>query len=548
METTDRLPPHSIEAEQGVLGCLLLDPERALNAAAERLRAGRTYFYDLRHQTIFNALMDLHEAQKGIDLVTVSQHLKDRHQLEEVGGTAYLASLPDCVPSAANLAHYLDHVWNKYTLRRMIALCTNAVGRAYDYQGEAKKMIDELESEVSGLTEEQSAEIKEKSIKEIVLGVVDDMQENHYTRGSTQLRGLPTGPPGNYLDKVIRGIGPQQYMVLAGRPGDGKTSKAMNIVEYLVYDYVWREPTGKKLTADNGDEYPETIERRGIPVAVFSIEMDAQSLGYRLVFGRAGVDTAEYYQGFAKKTDDPSLVAATRELVAGRLWVDDAPGQSIGQIAAKARRMAKQYGIKLFVLDYIQLVEMEGGNGMDRQREITKISRKIMALKKQLQVPWLVLAQMNRNIETSETKRTPILSDLKDCGALEQDADIVALMYRPEIKRLTKEQREEGVQTDEQIIASATAGMDWSKVPYRVNVNVAKHRNGPTGIVEEVFAKNLCRFEDWHRWKTRHGVEGYKAGERAQSLGLTAEQQKQADLAEAAAEMQRSDNDGGADA
>jgi len=255
-----------------------------------------------------------------------------------------------------------------------------------------------------------------------------------------------------------------------------------------------------------GQEIPETVGRKGVPVAVFSIEMDAESLGYRLLFGRAEVDTAEFSQGFASKEDEERLVAAVKELSRSNIYIDATPAQSIGQIAAKARRMVKQYGIKLFVLDYLQLVEQEGGNGFDRVKELTKISRKIMALKKQLKVPWLVLAQMNRNIETSEAKRAPVLSDLKDCGAIEQDCDLALFLYRPSRAQL----KDSG---DEAVLDTVCEKWDWSKRPFRVNAMIAKNRFGPTGVAHLVFCKNLCRFEDWHLWKVDHKVEERKEGE-----------------------------------
>lgn len=251
------------------------------------------------------------------------------------------------------------------------------------------------------------------------------------------------------------------------------------------------------------------IPRRGIPIGVFSIEMDADCLVERLLFGRAGVDAAQWAQGYAEKNFEAKLVVAAKQLAASQIYIDASPEQSIGQIAAKARRMVKQYGIKLFVLDYVQLVEQEGGNGFDRVKEITKISRKIMALKKQLKVPWIVLAQMNRNIETADRERKPVLSDLKDCGALEQDCDLAIFTYKTPRKEL-----EYGNPSDAAVLDQVCGDWDWSRRPYRVDLVVPKNRFGPTGQAQMVFCKNLCRFEDWHLWKVKHGAEGLKAGER----------------------------------
>jgi replicative DNA helicase len=511
---TDRLPPHSEEAEQGVLGCVL-DAPGTLNQLAEA-RFDPTWFYDERHQVIYQAIQAVEREQQPVDLISVSQRLKDWQRLEQIGGMTYLNALQDAVPSTANLPMYLSIVKEKRLARQIIAVCTEAIARVFEPGDlDVEKLALTTEASLSALTE-SSSERTEKTLRQIVNeDVLPDMEAHYYTRGSTQLRGLPTGPPGVYMDKMLQGIRDDFYVVLAGRPGDGKTSLALNIVEYLALDYVWRKPTGKMIEK-NGEQYPETVEQRGIPVGVFSLEMSNQSLGYRLLFGRAGVDTGEYNSGYARKEDEQNLVQAAGKLASAQVIIDDASGQSINQIAAKARRWVKQYGIKLFVLDYLQLLEGDNARDEDRVR-LTKVSKKIVALKKQLNVPWLVLAQMNRNIETSEAKRVPVLSDLKDCGAIEQDADVVLFLYKPDRKSL--EYAPEGGKSDKQILDEVCKDWDWSKRPTRVNAFIAKHRYGQTGKVELMFQKNLCRFEDSHMWKVKHGVEGRKAGERASVVG-----------------------------
>ena len=516
--TPDRLPPHSIEAEQGVLGCALLSPVDCIAQLREK-KLNTLWFYDLRHQHIWTAMLALDDdpAKPAVDVITVQQWLKDRQLLEQIGGIPYLNALQDAVPSAANISYYAEIVHEKFLLRKVLKLCSETVGRVYDFEGEVTQLLDEVERDFSSFTE-SATESAEKSMKTIIQNVIADMEENHYTRGQQQLRGLPMAKPGNYTDKIVRGIRPAHYVVMAGRPGDGKTSYAMNVVEYLATDYVWHEPTGEKRE----DNSPVTVERRGIPVAIFSIEMDHSSLGYRLLFGRAGVDSSQYEQGYAGKGDDVKLTNASGKLAKANIWVDDSPAQSIGQIAAKARRMVKQYGIKLFVLDYLQLVETEDGNGFDRVKELTKISRKIMALKKQLQVPWLVLAQMNRNIEQTENKgkRVPVLSDLKDCGAIEQDADVVMFLYKPDRREINEQKSYQDNKSDVELIDDVYAGEDASIKPRRVNLFVAKNRYGPTGNVQLLFQNNLCRFHDWHQWKVEHNLEARKAGESERSLGL----------------------------
>ena len=517
MPPDDRLPPHSLEAEQGVLGCCLTDPQSVIGICLERLKGdGHLVFYDLRHQTIFNVLRTMYDEQTGIDLITVQARLKLLDALEQVGGIAYLSELQDAVPSAANLDYYLEIVREKFKLRKLLQICGRITGQVYDFEGEADKLMVECEAEISKLTEEETPQT-EQHIKQVMMGVIQDMEQWHYSRGSQQLRGLPTGPTGIYLDKVLMGIRPPHYVTVAGRPGEGKSSWAMNVVEYLAADYVWQKPTGRKQMKDAGEGEPpveveETEPVKGIPVGVFTIEMDNESLGYRLLFGRAGVSEAKFNQGFAPKGADAALTKAALELAGTNIWLDDSTGQTINQIAAKARRMARQHGIKLFVLDYLQLCVSD--NPRDEERiKLDKISKKIMALKKQLGVPWLVLAQLNRNIETDGRgrDRQPLLSDLAGSGAIEQDSDKV-IIIRKTPRREVEEEPENG-ESDQQIIDRVCADWAWDEKPTRMDLWVVKNRRGPRGKAEFIFQNNLCRFKDWHQWKVEHGVEARAAGE-----------------------------------
>ncbi len=518
----DRLPPHSVEAEAGVLGCILQAPMESMGWCAEKIRGGAQWFYDLRHQTIFNVLREMYDKQEAVDLITVQQKLKDRNLLEQVGGIAYLSQLQDAVPSAANLSYYLEIVREKFLLRQMLTLCTEAVGRVYEHDGEVEPLLLGIESEMSKLTETEQ-EQSEQHIKQVILGVMKDMEDWHYSRGSQQLRGLPTGPAGVYLDKILMGIRPTHYVTVAGRPGEGKSSWAMNLAEYLACDHLWKEVTGKKVMVDSPEgkmEIPETIERKGIPIGVFTIEMDNESLGYRLLFGRAGVSEAKFNQGFAEKGTDKKLANAAAQLAASNIWLDDSTGQSINQIAAKARRMAKQHGIKLFILDYLQLCVSD--NPRDEERiKLDKISKKIMALKKQLGVPWLVLAQLNRNIETDGRgkDRAPLLSDLAGSGAIEQDSDKVIIIRktpRREVEDVPEDKDGNATgASDKEIIERVCAAKDlaWDEKPTRMDLWVVKNRRGPRGHAQFIFQNNLCRFTDWHLWKVANGVEERKEGE-----------------------------------
>jgi replicative DNA helicase len=518
----DRLPPHDLEAERGVLGCVLTAPEASLGLIAERMKpAGAAMFYDLAHQTIYGVCHEMHASQHPIDLITLQARLRERKVLDEVGGLQFLSDLQDAVPSAANLPAYLDVVRDKWLLRQLLGIVTGAADRAYEYSGAASQLLLEVESEISKLTEEETT-AGESHIGKVMGRVIADMEAWHYSRGSQQLRGLETGPAGNYLDKVLMGIRERDMVVIAGRPGEGKTAMALNITEHLAEHHVWYEPTGAKVIVD-GLERDETVERKGIPVAVFSLEMDEESLGYRLVFGRAGVSEAKYNQGFSESGDAHKLVQASHELSRLNIYIDATPGQTIGQIAAKARRMVKQYGIKLFVLDYLQLAQSDDEDDEDRVR-VSKISQKIVSLKKQLGVPWLVLAQLNRNIETAERDRPPILSDLQGSGSIEQDADKVVILRKTPRRDLEapKAQADGTEQSDRELLERICADWDWSTRPRRVDPWVVKNRRGPTGKSESVFQGNLCRFTDWHLFKVAHGVEERKAGESKHLAGPAA--------------------------
>ena len=509
----DRLPPHDIEAERGVLGCILEAPEASMGLLTESLaQAGTALFYDLAHQTIYGVCREMHAGQQPIDLITLQARLRDLKVLEAVGGIPYLSELQDAVPTALNLPAYMAVVRDKWLLRQLLGIAQGALNRVYECDGPAEQLLLEVESDISKLTETETP-AAELPLKQVMGRVLADMEAWHYSRGSLQLRGLETGPAGNYLDKVLMGIREKDMLVIAGRPGEGKTAMALNITEHLAEHHVWYEPTGAKVVVD-GVEREETIERKGIPVAIFSLEMDEESLGYRLVFGRAGVSEAKYNQGFSEREDAEKLVRASHELSRLNIYIDATPGQTIGQIAAKARRMVKQYGIKLFVLDYLQLALSDDEDDEDRAR-VSKVSQKIVALKKQLGVPWLVLAQLNRNIETAERDRPPILSDLQGSGSIEQDADKVVILKKTPRRDLEapKAQPDGSELSDSELLEQICGDWDWSTRPRRVDPWVVKNRRGNTGKSESVFQGNLCRFTDWHLFKVAHGVEALKAGE-----------------------------------
>lgn len=441
----DRLPPHSPDAERGVLGCTLLEPNQCMGECIEKFKGQSEVFYDLRHQTIFALLAEMYDARQAIDLITVQQRLKDKQVLDEVGGIAYLASLQDGVPSSANLSYYLDIVQEKYLLRRMIHTCADVVGRVYDYEGEVDALMDEVERDILRISESR-VQGATPMMKDLVKKAINTIEDYHQRQG--MLTGVGTGFAD--FDKMTTGLHGGEMVVIAARPSMGKTSLAMNMAEHAAIDL-------------------------GLPVGVFSLEMTADSLVLRMLCSRSRVNLRNVRDGFLAERDFPKLTGAAGKLAKAPLFIDDSPGLSILQLRAKARRMAQQHGIKLFVIDYLQLLHSTARRAENRQQEIADISSGVKALAKELNVPIIVLSQLNRELER-EKNRKPRMSDLRESGAIEQDADLVGLLYKP------SSDDDEGGGSEEQ-----------DAVP--VNLLIAKQRNGPTGDVHLTFLKSYTRFE-----------------------------------------------------
>ncbi len=444
---TDRLPPHAPEAEQGVLGCILLAPNECLGECIQKIKTEAEVFYDLRHQTIYSTLVEMYDHREAIDLITLQQRLADRQQLEQIGGIPYLNSLQDAVPSAANISYYLEIIQEKHLLRKMIHTCTDVIGRVYDFDGDVEALLDQVESEVLRMNESR-VQGGAAPIKRLVTDAIQTVEKFFNRRG--ELGGVATGFTD--LDKMTDGLHGGEMIVIAARPSMGKTSLAMNMVEHAV------------LT-------------QKLPVGVFSLEMTAESLVLRMLCSIARVNLRSIREGFMTESDFPKLRMATDRLVSAPLFIDDSPGLSILQLRARARRLSQQYGIKLFVIDYLQLLHSTARRSQEnRQQEIADISNGIKALAKELKVPVIVLSQLNRELEKDKSRK-PRLSDLRESGAIEQDADLVGLLYKPS----SGDDDESG----------ATEEPDG--IP--VNLLVAKQRNGPTGDVNLTFLKPYTRFE-----------------------------------------------------
>ncbi len=443
----DRLPPYAPEAEQGVLGCILLSPNECLGECIQKLKTEAEVFYDLRHQTIYQTLVGMYDRREAIDIITLQQRLADQQQLEPIGGIPYLNSLQDGVPSAANLSYYLDIVQEKFLLRKMIHTCTDVISRVYDFDGDVEALLDQVESEVLRLNESR-VQGGATPIKQLVTEAIHTTENFFNRRG--ELGGVGTGFPD--LDKMTDGLHGGEMIVIAARPSMGKTSLAMNIAEHAAL-------------------------QQKMPVGVFSLEMTAESLVLRMLCSLARVNLRSIREGFMSETDFPKLTSSAGRLANAPLFIDDTPGLSILQLRARARRLAQQHGIKLFVIDYLQLLHSTARRSQEnRQQEIADISNGIKALAKELKVPVIVLSQLNRELEKDKSRK-PRLSDLRESGAIEQDADLVGLLYKP-----SSGDDDEGGAPEE-----------LDGIP--VNLLIAKQRNGPTGDVNLTFLKSYTRFE-----------------------------------------------------
>jgi replicative DNA helicase len=436
--------PHSVEAEQGVLGSMLISPREIIAECVEKIN--ENYFYVPAHQTIYMVLVELWNAGQGIDLITFTQVLRDRNLLENVGGAAAVTSLFTFVPTAANVTYYLEIVRDKYILRQIIAACTESVRRSFEEQDEVHNLLDEVEQKIFSVGEDRFKG-QVLTMKDQVMEAIEAIEQLYERRGG--ITGIATGFA--ELDRMTNGLHEGEMIVIAARPSMGKTALAMNIAEHVAIN--------EKL-----------------PVAVFSLEMSSQQLVQRLLCSRARVNLQKVRDGFLAERDFPSLTAAASKLAEAQIFIDDSASLSILELRAKARRLKAQKDIKLIVVDYLQLLRSTTRRAQDnRQLEISEISSGLKGLAKELKVPVLVLAQLNRQPE-ARTGGKPRLSDLRESGSIEQDADLVGLLVRPEIYEEDEDARAEKAGEAELIIA--------------------KQRNGPVGEIALTFLKEFTRFED----------------------------------------------------
>lgn len=385
--TMDRLPPHSIEAEQGVLGCCLLDPVQATTECVQKLKQGKETFYDLRHQTIYETLTQLADQNITADLISTQQHLKDRQMLEQIGGLAYLSQLQDAVPSAANLPYYLDIIQEKHILRRLIRTCSDAVGKVLDCEGDTEALLDEVEREVLAIRTNQTT--TQTSIKEYVNQSIGNIEAIFRRQGA--IGGISTGLPD--LDRESDGLHPAEYICIAAYPSIGKTSLAVNIVEAVAIE-------------------------QDIPVGVFSAEMAGEQLTTRMICSQGRVNLRNVRDGLLSESDFPKMTTAASRISAAPIFIDDSSDMTIADVRARARRMKQQHGIKLFVVDYIQLITKPDAE--NRTTEIDQVSKGLKQMAKELDCCVIALSQLNDD------------GKLKGARAIGEDADGVWILSRQE--------------------------------------------------------------------------------------------------------------------
>ncbi|OGX19830.1 MAG: replicative DNA helicase [Omnitrophica WOR_2 bacterium RBG_13_44_8b] len=433
----DKVPPQNLEAEMAVLGSMLLD-EDSISVACESL--DRESFYKDTHKKIFDCILGLYNANKAVDLITLTDELKRNATLEEVGGASFLTALANSVPTTANIGHYVSIVKEKSILRTLINNATRIVSLCYESEGNIDEVVDNAEKFIFEVSDKKRHGTY-LSLKEIVKDSIETIDRLYQKKA--HVTGLATG----FVDFDIKTAGLQQsdLIVIAGRPSMGKSALAIGIAEYV-----------------------GVVEKN--PLAIFSLEMSKEQLVQRMLCSHAKVDAHKVRTGYLSTSDWPRLTAAAGKLSEAPIFIDDTPGISVMELRAKARRLKAHHDIKLVILDYMQL--MRGSSNIEnRQQEISEISRSLKALARELNVPVIAISQLSRAVE-SRTDHRPQLSDLRESGAIEQDADVVVLILREEYYNPSPENQ----------------GM--------AEAIIAKQRNGPVGSLNLAFIKEYTRFEN----------------------------------------------------
>lgn len=437
----DRIPPHNNEAEQSVIGAIFLDPQ-ALITAAEILMPED--FYRTAHHKIFLTMIGLSDKGQAIDVVTVTEELSAKKELEDVGGLSYLTEVANSVPTAANIEHYARIVEEKSLLRRLISVAATIMEDGYTREDEVEALLSEAEKKMMEVANRKNAG-DFRHIKDVLVDTYDNIEILHTRRGD--VTGVPTGFAD--LDKITAGFQPNDLIIVAARPSVGKTAFALNVAQNV---------------ATKTDEN----------VAIFSLEMGAEQLVMRMLCAEGNIDASVLRTGNLEAEDWRKLTMAMGSLSNAGIFIDDSPGIRINEIRSKCRRLQQEHGLGMIMIDYLQLIMGSGRSGENRQQEVSEISRSLKALARELKVPVIALSQLSRGVEQRQDKR-PMMSDLRESGSIEQDADIVSFLYREDY--YDKETENQNM----------------------IEIIIAKQRNGPTGTVTLAFAKEYNKFLniDW---------------------------------------------------
>lgn len=438
---SERIPPQSIEAEQAVLGAVFLDPT-ALTLASERLIPED--FYRAAHQKIFHAMLRVAGKGEPVDLVTVTAELAALEQLEEVGGVSYLSELADSVPTAANVEYYARIVEEKSLLRRLIRTATSIAQDGYTREDEIDVLLDEAERKIMEVSQRKHSGAF-KNIKDVLVQTYDNIEMLHNRNGD--ITGIPTGF--TELDRMTSGFQRSDLIIVAARPSVGKTAFALNIAQNVA-----------TKTNEN--------------VAIFSLEMSAQQLVMRMLCAEGNINAQNLRTGKLTPEDWGKLTMAMGSLSNAGIYIDDTPSIRVSDIRAKCRRLKQESGLGMVVIDYLQLIQGSGRNRENRQQEVSEISRSLKALARELEVPVIALSQLSRSVEQRQDKR-PMMSDLRESGSIEQDADIVAFLYRDDYYNKDSENKN------------------------IIEIIIAKQRNGPVGTVQLAFIKEYNKFVNLER-------------------------------------------------
>lgn len=471
---SQRLFPSSHEAEKALLGCLLIGGPDVIEEVASALTV--EHFHTPGHAVVYAAIQSLHAAQKPVDLITLTQHLRDLDELDIAGGPGAVTDLQVFMPTAANFGEYVRILREKHILRRIITIGTQFTTRCYEEQDDTEKVLEEFQGaaiEIGGLTADAES-LKPISSQE-VRDAVDRIQARYHQKGKTS--GLSTGL--HDLDRMLDGLKPKYVYVFAGRPAMGKSAAGINIAENIAL--------GVEAAA-------VTIENdRRAAVAVFAVEMTREQIIDRLICGRARIDIGKLRTGFLADADFPKIMAAATATAQGRIILDDTAGLTIAQFRARARRAVVLHKVKLIVIDYVQIMKGSSKRARDnRNLELAEIMQGIRETAKQLNVPIIVLAQLNRGAEERRDSR-PTMADLKECGAIEEEAHVVGLLYRPIYYAKSEELRQkmlEKYQADKDAKINTMEDLE-----NYAEMIIDKQRDGPTGTVRLNFFGKITRFE-----------------------------------------------------